>query len=188
VDIILFLYYFVFECRASHLLGRCSTTWAFPLAFLHPLASRQNLFCAFLQFCWREDISNNERDRTFLLVWSKDFYTERFLALLPRTCVLQPELVHLYQTSSLLSGHLPMVTSVTLRLFINSSTVDTSNTFEFRVSYLSLFFMYVLGIFKIGSLELFAQNWLLMVNLLIFAFWAPGNTGVSHWHPATLYF
>jgi hypothetical protein len=37
-----------------------------------------------------------------LLVWDKDSYTERFLALLPCTCVLQPEFVCLYQTSSLL--------------------------------------------------------------------------------------
>jgi hypothetical protein len=41
---------------------------------------------------------------------------ERFVALLPCTCVLQPKLVHLYQTSSLLPGHLPIVTSVSLRL------------------------------------------------------------------------
>jgi hypothetical protein len=47
-----------------------------------------------------------------LLVWNKDSYTEKFLALLPCTCVLQPEFVHLYQTSSLLLGHLPIVTSV----------------------------------------------------------------------------
>jgi hypothetical protein len=33
-----------------------------------PLASRQNLFCPFLQFCWREDISNNKEDKAFLLV------------------------------------------------------------------------------------------------------------------------
>jgi hypothetical protein len=36
--------------------------------------------------------------------------------LLPCTCVLQPELIHLYQTSSLLPGHLPILTSVILRL------------------------------------------------------------------------
>jgi hypothetical protein len=36
--------------------------------------------------------------------------------LLPWTCVLQPTLVHLCQTSSLLPGHLPIVTSVGLRL------------------------------------------------------------------------
>jgi hypothetical protein len=52
-----------------------------------------------------------------LLVWEKDSCTERFLALLPCTCVLQPTLVHLYQTSSLLPGHLPTVASVSLRLF-----------------------------------------------------------------------
>jgi hypothetical protein len=34
----------------------------------YPLVSRQNLFCPFLQFCWREDISNNKEDKAFLLV------------------------------------------------------------------------------------------------------------------------
>jgi hypothetical protein len=48
--------------------------------------------------------------------WDKDSYIERFLALLPCSCVLQPELVHLYQTSSLLAGHLHIVASVSLRL------------------------------------------------------------------------
>jgi hypothetical protein len=38
----------------------------------------------------------------FLLVCGKDSYTERFLVLLPCTCVLQPTLVHFYQASSLL--------------------------------------------------------------------------------------
>jgi hypothetical protein len=52
----------------------------------------------------------------FLLVWGKDSYTERVLALLPWTCILQPKLIHPYQTSSLLPGHLPIVTSVSLRL------------------------------------------------------------------------
>jgi hypothetical protein len=52
----------------------------------------------------------------FLLVWDKDSHTERFLALLPCTCVLQPTLVHHYQTSSLLSGPLPIVASDSLRL------------------------------------------------------------------------
>jgi hypothetical protein len=51
-----------------------------------------------------------------LLVWDKDNYTEGFLALLPCTCVLQSELIHLYQTSSLLPSHIPIVTSVILRL------------------------------------------------------------------------
>jgi hypothetical protein len=36
--------------------------------------------------------------------------------LLPCTCVLHPTLVHLYLTSSLLPGPLPIVASVSLRL------------------------------------------------------------------------
>jgi hypothetical protein len=82
-----------------------------------PTTSRQNLFHPLvLWFCWREDISDNKKDIAFLLVWDKDSYTERFLALLPCTCVLQPELIPLYQTASLLSGHLPIVASASLRL------------------------------------------------------------------------
>jgi hypothetical protein len=78
-----------------------------------PFISRQNLFCTLvLQFCWRENI----RDIAILLVWTKDSYTERFLVSLPCTCVLQPTLVHLYQTSSLLPSLLPIVASASLRL------------------------------------------------------------------------
>jgi hypothetical protein len=66
-----------------------------------PLASRQNLFCPLLQFSWREDINNNKKVIAFLLVWDKGSYTKKFLALLPRTWVSQPKLIHLYQTSSL---------------------------------------------------------------------------------------
>jgi hypothetical protein len=88
--------------------------WNFPL-FPTLLTSRQNLICP-LQFCWRVDISNIKKDIALLLVWHKDRYTERFLALLPCTYVLQPKLIHVYLTSSLLPVHLPMVTSVVLRL------------------------------------------------------------------------
>jgi hypothetical protein len=57
--------------------------------------------------------------------------------------VLQPELVHLYQTSSLLPGHLPTVTYVSLRLlYLLLHSGGTSNTFKFWVSYLSLFLLY----------------------------------------------
>jgi hypothetical protein len=59
---------------------------------------------------------DNKKDKIFLLVWDKDSYTERFLALLPCTSVLQPKLIHLYLTFSLIPGHLPILTSVTLRL------------------------------------------------------------------------
>jgi hypothetical protein len=68
------------------------------------------------QFCWRESIRDNKKDTAFLLVSDKDSYTEKFAALLPCTCVLQPKLIHLYQTSSLLPGHLPIVASISLRL------------------------------------------------------------------------
>jgi hypothetical protein len=51
-----------------------------------------------------------------LLVWDKDSYTERFLVLLPWTCVFQPTLVHFNPTSLLLFGPLPIVASANLRL------------------------------------------------------------------------
>jgi hypothetical protein len=73
-------------------------------------ASGQSLFYPIvLWFCWRENITDNKKDIVFLLVWDKDSYTERFLALLPCTSVLQPKLVHLYQISSLLPSPLPIV-------------------------------------------------------------------------------
>jgi hypothetical protein len=69
-------------------------------------------------FCWRENIGDNKKkkDTMFLVVWDRDSYIERFLVLLPCTCVLQPKLVHLCQTSSLLPSHLPIVASGNLRL------------------------------------------------------------------------
>jgi hypothetical protein len=92
------------------------------------------MFCPFLQFCWREDISNNKKDKAFLQVEIR-IAMQRFLALLLCTSVLQPELIHFSWTSSLLSGHLPIVASVSLRLlYYSSSTVGTSNTFKFWVS------------------------------------------------------
>jgi hypothetical protein len=81
-----------------------------------PHASRKDLFCPLLQFCWRENIRDNKKGIAFLLAWDKDSSTERFLALLPCTCVLQPTLVRLYQTSSLFPIHLPIVTWVSLWL------------------------------------------------------------------------
>jgi hypothetical protein len=53
---------------------------------------------------------SNKEDKPFLLV---ELY--RFLALLPCTSVLHPELIHLYLTSSVLPDHLPILTSVALR-------------------------------------------------------------------------
>jgi hypothetical protein len=64
----------------------------------------------------KRNTGDNKKDISFLLVWDKDSYTERFLGLLPCTCVLQLTLVHFYQTSSLLPGLLPTVASASLRL------------------------------------------------------------------------
>jgi hypothetical protein len=95
-----------------HCLGHLSPLPPFPL-----LTSPPPLFCPLvLRFCWRENIRDNRKDIVFLLVWDKDSYTERFLVLLPRTCALQPTLVHFYQTSSLLPSPLPIVASASLRL------------------------------------------------------------------------
>jgi hypothetical protein len=81
-----------------------------------PLSCRPNLFCLFLQFCWREDKSNDKKNIAFLLVEIRTAIQRDFVALLPYTSILQPELIHLFLTSSLLPGHLPILTSVILRL------------------------------------------------------------------------
>jgi hypothetical protein len=120
-----FIIAYSFFHMSIHCLGPCPLP--LPLA---PLTSRQNLFCPLLQFCWREGISD-KKDIVFLLVWDKDSYTQRVLALLPCTSVLQLELIHLSKTSSLLPGHLCIVTSVSLRLLyslLNSGQIEHFKT------------------------------------------------------------
>jgi hypothetical protein len=92
--------------------------------------SRQILFCPLLQFCWRENIRDNKKNMAFLLIWDKDSYIERFLVLLQCTCVLQPELVHLYQTSALLPGPLLIVASANLRLLYSLLYCEHTNHIE----------------------------------------------------------
>jgi hypothetical protein len=58
-------------------------------------------------------------------------------------CVLQPKLIHLYQTSSLLPGHLPIVTSVTLRLLYSLLYSGHIKHVQVLGFYLSLFLLYV---------------------------------------------
>jgi hypothetical protein len=102
-----FCIFFTFTHMCIHCLGH----------LCHPPfpASRQNLFCPLvLWFCWRENIII--RKTVFLLVWNKHSYKERFLALLPCTSILQPTLVNLYLTFSLLPSPLPTVASANLRL------------------------------------------------------------------------
>jgi hypothetical protein len=90
--------------------------------------TRQNLFHPLLfPFCWKENIRDNKKDISLLLVWDKDSYTDQFLALFPCTCVLQPTLVCFYQTSSLLPGPFPIVASANLRLLyslLNSEHIN----------------------------------------------------------------
>jgi hypothetical protein len=74
----------------------------------------------FLSNFVEEKTWDNKKDIVFLLVWDKDSYTERFLVLLPCTCVLQPTLVHLCQTSPVLPGSLPIVASASLRLLYSN--------------------------------------------------------------------
>jgi hypothetical protein len=82
----------------------------------NPLLPGRTCSAFFFSDFVQENIRNNNKEIEFLLAWNKDSYTERFLALLPCTCVLQPALGHLYQTSSQLLGHLPIVVSANLRL------------------------------------------------------------------------
>jgi hypothetical protein len=75
------------------------------------LTFRQNLFCPLLQFYWKVDISNNKKDLVFLLVEIRIPIWE-----ISSISSMQPELIHLYLTFSLHPGHLPILTSVILRL------------------------------------------------------------------------
>jgi hypothetical protein len=106
--LLLLFYHFYIYLNVSTLIG--------PPPPSH-LCSGQKLFHPlFPWFCWRENIRDNKKDKAFLLVWDQGSYTERFLALFPCTSVLQPTLVHLYQTSSLLPSPLPIVASASLKL------------------------------------------------------------------------
>jgi hypothetical protein len=70
----------------------------------------------------------------FLLVLDKDRYTGKFLVLFLHICVLQPKLVNLYQTSSLLPSSLPIVTSaslILLYLFLYSKHINHIQVFGF---------------------------------------------------------
>jgi hypothetical protein len=112
-------------------------------AILHLPTSGQNLFHSLvLRFCWRENIRDNKKDIAFLLVWDKDSYIEKILALLSCTCVLQPTLVHLYQTSSLLPSPLPIAASDSLRLQYSLLYSEHINHIQVLGFLLSLFLPY----------------------------------------------
>jgi hypothetical protein len=81
----------------------------------HPQLLGRTCSALFSDFV-EEKTRDNKEVILLLLVWDKDSYIEKFLTLLPCTCVLQPTLVRLYQTSLLLPGLLPIVASVSVRL------------------------------------------------------------------------
>jgi hypothetical protein len=77
----------------------------------------QNLFCPLvLRFCRWKNIKDNKKNMVLLLVWDKDTYIGWFLVLFPHICVLEPKLVNLCHTSSLLPSPLPVVVLARLRL------------------------------------------------------------------------
>jgi hypothetical protein len=70
----------------------------------------------------------------FSLVWDKESYTGNFLVLFPCTYVLQPQLVHLFQYSALLSSPLVMVAPASLRFlysFLHSEHIKQIQIFSF---------------------------------------------------------
>jgi hypothetical protein len=82
------------------------------LSFLHLLTCVHHLGhllspSALLSSDFVEKTWDTKKNIAFLQIWDENGYTERFLMLLPCTCVLQPTLVHLYQASSLHPGSLP---------------------------------------------------------------------------------
>jgi hypothetical protein len=104
-----FLYSFIHIC--IHCLGHFSPL---PLTLPsphHPLASRQNLFCPFLQFCWSVDMSNNQKDKAFLEVEIR-ITIKRDSQHLFNAQVYYNLNWFIYQTSLLPLGHLPIYTWV----------------------------------------------------------------------------
>jgi hypothetical protein len=81
-----------------------------------------------LWFCRRKTIKDNKKNMAFLLVCNKDSYIGRFFVLFPCCiCVLQPNLHHLYQTSSLLLNPIPIVALASLRLLYSFLYSDHIN-------------------------------------------------------------
>jgi hypothetical protein len=115
LQILFKLFIYLFILSFLHLLTWVYIVWAtYPPPHTHILLDRICSNLLFSDFVEEKKGRDNMKDIAFLLVWDNDRYTERFLALLPCTCVLQP--TGLYYTSSLLPGPLPIVASASLRL------------------------------------------------------------------------
>jgi hypothetical protein len=79
-------------------------------------------------------MKGKKRNIVFLLVWDKDSYTGRFLVLFLGIYVLQPQLVHLYQSSLLLPSPLPTVAPASLTFlysFLYSKHINCIQLFGF---------------------------------------------------------
>jgi hypothetical protein len=98
----------------------CFIVFMFTFTCIHyfathnPTSSRTCSALLFSDFVGEKNIKDNKKNMQFLLVWDKDSYTGRFFVF-TCICVLQPILVHLYRTSSLLPSPLPIVALATLR-------------------------------------------------------------------------
>jgi hypothetical protein len=78
-----------------HLLTSVYIIWATSLPLPSFIFRAEPVPPLVLRLCWQGNIEIT-RKTVFLLVWDKGSYTERFLLLLPCTCVLQPTLIHLH--------------------------------------------------------------------------------------------
>jgi hypothetical protein len=76
-----FIYSFLFHC--FYIYSHVYTLFVPPL----PCFQAETVPPLVLEFCWRESIGDNKKDSSFLLIWGKNSYTERFLALLPSACI-----------------------------------------------------------------------------------------------------
>jgi hypothetical protein len=94
------------------------------------------LFCPFLQFSWREDISNNKKDIQVLLVWDKDSYTASIASM--HMCITTwidsslPDLFTTSQSHSHSDLYPFKVTILTLLLWTHQILSSTFWVFETR--------------------------------------------------------
>jgi hypothetical protein len=107
---------FTFTYMCTHYLGH-----------FHPHPTSDRTCSAFFV---EEKTKDNKKNIVVLLVCDKDSYTERFLVFFTWTYVLQPTLVHLYQTSSLLPSPFPIAASASLRLLYSLLLSKHINHFQ----------------------------------------------------------
>jgi hypothetical protein len=132
-DYYLLFIYFHFSFYYFYIYSHVYIIWA----TAHPYPILSSCFPILL----KRKPKSNKKDIGFLLVWDKYSYTERLLVVLPCTCVLQPTLVDLYQTSSLLPGPLPIVASASLwwlYLLLYSEHINHIQGFWFSLLFLFL--------------------------------------------------